>query len=380
MKAPCEGQALSNVAVPRSRRSYNHESENASRRVYSVNEWDPLEEVIVGRADHACLASWSAAFRHLPRPEQVKEIERILPVLVERAYAEPRIVAANTALDRLAEILTAEGVTVRRPDVVDWRNGYSSPEWSSACGYSAANPRDVFMVIGDIILETPMAARDRYFESWAYKGLLNEYSRAGARWVSAPKPRLATSLFSDGPTSDGHPFGLMEDEPVFDAADFMRCGKNIVSQLSWVTNQRGVNWLRTFLGSEYRVHLVRSIDPDAYHIDTTFIPLCEGVALVNPNYLDLRLLPDFMKSWDLLISPDMVPYPKDHRGYVSDWIGMNVLSLDSKRVMVDRRQEPLIAKLHDWGFKPIVMDISAMYPMGGGFHCATLDIRRASTE
>ena len=57
-------------------------------------------------------------------------------------------------------------------------------------------------------------------------------------------------------------------------------------------------------------------------------------------------------------------------------ISINTLMLDEERIIVEKRQAPLIKKLKDWGFKPIPCDFEDHYPFIGGFHCATLDVRR----
>jgi glycine amidinotransferase len=51
--------------------------------------------------------------------------------------------------------------------------------------------------------------------------------------------------------------------------------------------------------------------------------------------------------------------------------------LDEKRVIVERSQERFIRMLEDWGFDPIPLPFRSYYAFGGGFHCATADIRRA---
>ena len=50
--------------------------------------------------------------------------------------------------------------------------------------------------------------------------------------------------------------------------------------------------------------------------------------------------------------------------------------LDEERVIVEKRQEPLIKALKSWGFKPIPCSFENYFPFLGSFHCATLDIRR----
>ena len=50
-------------------------------------------------------------------------------------------------------------------------------------GIYAAMPRDVMLVIGDELIEMPMAWRSRHFEISAYRALIKEYFRRGALWT-----------------------------------------------------------------------------------------------------------------------------------------------------------------------------------------------------
>ena len=60
----------------------------------------------------------------------------------------------------------------------------------------------------------------------------------------------------------------------------------------------------------------------------------------------------------------------------SKWISMNVLMLDEERVVVSKGEDTLIRALEDWGFKPIPCNFYDFETIGGGFHCASLDVRR----
>ncbi|MFN0217085.1 MAG: hypothetical protein ACKVT2_22745 [Saprospiraceae bacterium] len=86
-------------------------------------------------------------------------------------------------------------------------------------------------------------------------------------------------------------------------------------------------------------------------------------------------LPECFKNWEILIAPEPVPY-KTRPRLMSNWISINTLMLDEQRVVVEARQEPLIEALKDWGFEPIPCAFEDYYPFIGGFHCATLDVRR----
>lgn len=59
----------------------------------------------------------------------------------------------------------------------------------------AAMPRDILMVVGNEIIEAPMAWRARFFEYRAYRPLIKEYFQKGAKWTTAPKPTMADELY-----------------------------------------------------------------------------------------------------------------------------------------------------------------------------------------
>lgn len=348
--------------------------------VSSHNEWDPLEEVIVGIVDDAVFPAWDTINRHTVPPGEWEEAyQRIVPRL-GAPYPPEMVRRARVAVDGLAQLLEAEGVTVRRPDRMDFSRGFSSPAWSVDSGFCAANPRDVLLVVGDQIIEAPMSDRARHYETWPYRSLLKDYSRRGARWTAAPKPQLTDALFDPNyrypePGEDIR-YVLTEHEPVFDAAEFARCGRDLFTQISHATNRFGVEWLQRHLGDGYRIHILKSRDPHAIHLDTTFVPLAPGKVLVNPKYLDPDALPEVLKHWDVLVAPPEAPTSADARGLLSDWIHLNLLVLDGERVIVEAQQEPLIRALKDWGFKPIPYPFMDYYPFVGSLHCATLDVRR----
>ena len=150
--------------------------------VCSYNEWDPLEEVIVGRVTGAAVPPWHVSVQS-SAPQHSWDLLKAL----SGKPAPPMVVdAAQKDLDQFIAILEKEGVTVRRPDPIPQTKPFSSPDWSCESGYNLANPRDGLLVIGDEILETPMGWRARYFEQQAYRSLLHEYFKVGAKWTAAP--------------------------------------------------------------------------------------------------------------------------------------------------------------------------------------------------
>lgn len=347
--------------------------------VSSHNEWDPLEEVIVGRLEGAVIPPPHITATRTVPPAAAK----LYRLVGGRRYPRILVDAATKELDQFVHILEAEGVVVRRPDVVDLTARTRTPLWTSK-GYCLACPRDGFLVLGSEIIETPMAWRSRYFEAHAYRSLFKEYFAKGARWTAAPRPELRDELFDYRYTPPGRDeplrYMINEFEPVFDAADFVRCGRDIFGIRSNVTNASGIAWLRRHLGDGYRVHEIESRCRTPMHIDSSFLPLAPGKVLVNPDYVDPATLPAMFKSWDVLIAPRPDPVPRSAWRFrvsmCSPWISVNVLMLDEKRVIVERTQVSLIKALKDWGFQPIPSPFLSYAPFGGSFHCATLDIRR----
>jgi glycine amidinotransferase len=356
---------------------------SVSGPVCSWNEWDPLEEVIVGRVRGAMLPT-----RHIA--ERVWGLSA-LGALIGRASAGkpyPKYVVdrATEEVETFAALLEREGVTVRRPDPIDFTHKYRTPEWSST-GFCTASPRDGILVVGDHLIETASAWRSRYFEVFGYRNILNDYFRRGARWSAAPRPRLddRTYDYTFTPPKDGDPirYAVTENEPVLDAADFTRCGRDLFVIRSNTTNLAGIEWLRRHLGPEFRVHQVETRQRKPMHIDTTIVPLCPGKVLVNPEFIDVDQLPPILKKWDILIAPEPDPVPaRGINAYLhlaGNWISMNTFMLDPKRVVVEERQVSLIRAFEKWGFTPVPTPFLHYKMFGAGLHCATLDVRRKGT-
>ncbi|MDF5728188.1 MAG: amidinotransferase [Rhizonema sp. PD38] len=343
--------------------------------VNSYNEWDPLEEVIVGRVDGSRIAPSHFAVTYTIPPSSAK----FYPFFAGRRYPGFLIKRAQRELDEFIHILKSEGIVVRQPDTVDFSVRYKTPHWKSH-GFGTTCPRDGVLVVGDELIETPMAWRSRYFEVHAYRSLFKEYFAQGARWTAAPKPQLLDSLYNYDlkPQEKNQPlqYVINDSEPVFDAADFVRCGQDLFVTKSNVTNDSGITWLRRHLGDKYRIHEIESLSRNPMHIDTTFMPLAPGKVMINPEYVDPSKLPKILKSWDILIPPNPDPVSGFILSMCSKWISLNVLMLDEKRVMVEKSQTSLQKAMKDWGFEPISCPFGYFSTFGGSFHCATLDIRR----
>lgn len=342
--------------------------------VCAYNEWDPLEEVIVGILDSATVPQWHVMLQ-ATMPANHWEMYRARG---GQPFPPELVRAGNRELDELVHVLEAEGVTVRRPDPVDWSRPFSTPDWTQPGGLYGAMPRDLAIVVGDEIIEAPMAWRSRYFEVNAYRRLFKEYFRKGARWTAAPRPQLPDELYDldRGEVEDETRFDsvITELEPTFDAADFIRCGRDLFVQRSHVTNAFGIEWMRRHLAPTYRVHELEFDDTHPMHIDATFMPLAPGKVVVNPERVPR--IPEMFRGWDVLVAP-RPQHPAGAPLFMSSsWLSMNVVMLDEERVLVERGEESTARAFREWGLKPIPVSFRNFNAFGGSFHCATLDIRR----
>jgi scyllo-inosamine-4-phosphate amidinotransferase 1 len=333
------------------------------------NEWDPLEEVVVGTAIDARvptpdISSLVIEFTDLTSPDQIPA-GPYDPRAIEEAEAEMEVVCAE--LGKL-------GVVVRRPAPHDHSVVGGTGDWESD-SFPDFCPRDGFLTVGDLIIEAPMSLRSRFFEYLAYKDLFLEYLRSGARWISAPKPRLTDEMFDPGAEVGAR---LQNVEPCFDAANVIRLGTDILYLISDSGNELGLRWLQATLGDAYTVHPVRNVYAST-HIDTTFVPLRPGLVLVNPSRVTDENLPEVFRGWDVIRCPELVDTSLPGRANGSLWVGMNMLSVSPDLVLADRRQVALIKELERHKIDVLGLQLTHSRTFGGGFHCISLDVRRRGT-
>lgn len=331
------------------------------------NEWDPLEEIIVGVPDFAQVPTPGPDLFAVEYHEHHEQ-----PTQIPSGPYDARVIEETREdLAVLVDTLQRLGVKVRRPEATDLRRSFGSPEWESDGEYNYC-PRDVLLPVGNTIIETPMPLRSRFFEPFAYKQLLLEYFEQGAGWISAPKPRLPDGTWSlpgQGPV-------LADDEPLFDAANVVRAGRDILYLVSCSGNRKGGQWLQRTLGPGYRVHLLEGVY-DGTHIDTTVTLLGPGKVMLNPGRIDPASLPEVFGSWEVVWAPEMVdtgttwPYAR-----ASIWSGMNFFMVNPRLAIVNDAQVPLRRLLDQNGIDTIGVPLRHCRTLSGGLHCVTLDIRR----
>ncbi len=337
-------------------------------KVNSNTEWGAIKEIILGRADHASIPHVKNKDIHCVDYANYDSVDQ----LPAGYYPRQLIEETKEDLEVLQTQLESLGIKVLRPDVIDFSKMHSTPNWQSD-GYYNYCPRDSALIVGDTIIETPMPLRSRYFENFSYRTIFKRYFDAGSKWISAPKGQLLDDLYDR--TDLSRPT-LTEFEPAFDAANIIKCGRDIFFLISNSGNRTGAKWLQTTLGEKYVVHVLDNIY--AYvHLDTTILPLSPGVVLLNTTRVNELNLPTYFKNWKKIWAdePISVPYV-EHWAPASPWLGMNVLSINENTVAVEKSQTNLIKQLEKEGFDILEVKLRHCRTLSGGPHCVTLDTVR----
>jgi len=191
---------------------------------------------------------------------------------------------------------------------------------------------------------------------------------------------LLDSLFEGADLNKPTP---RNDEPAFDAANVLRFGQDLIYLVSATGNELGGRWLQSILGEQFRLHFFKDVYYGS-HIDSTLVGLRPGLVLANPARVNDETLPKILKQWKVIYSPPMENTDRYNADYLaksigSDWIDMNVFSINPNLVVVDQSQPSLIRLLEKEGLDAIPLRLRHSKMLGGGPHCVTLDVRRAGT-
>jgi glycine amidinotransferase len=352
--------------------------------VNSWNDFDSLRHVIVGRADFTCIPPTEPATEaKIPEDSDMRGLWGPRPLHT--------VEAANRQLDTLTQALESKGVRVDRPTPIQWNQAVTTPDFMTGTMFGCMPPRDVLLTVGKEILSAPMSFRCRYWEYLAYHDLMQRYFDEDPefRWEQAPRPRLTDDAYQVGYFDEitleerlrrtaALDFVTTEHEPLFDAADVLRIGKDLFCQHGLTTNRRGMEWLKRHY-SDHRVHAVNFPgDPYPIHIDATFVPLRPGLVMNNPK----RPLPAEQRrifeanDWEIIDAAQPANDKPPPLCYSSVWLSMNVLVVNHQTVIVEASEVHQMDQLDKLQFEVIPMPFRDAYPFGGGLHCATADVFR----
>lgn len=305
--------------------------------IHSYNEWDLLKEVVVGRAD---FANWP-----VHDPVFVREGKKTTwhKTPVPRGPVPDWIIdEANEDLDLLSAVLEQCGAKVYRPKALNYQ---------ARDGMYGYCPRDRLLVYGNTIVDPAMMYPCRDMETEALEDIIYR----------------ADTVFRM-PRDDGM---------ILDAANILRLNDTILYLESASGNQKAAKWLQNkFPDTQFEICNFYS----GVHIDSTIVPLREGLVLVNASRVNSSNLPKVFNNWKVIWVDDVVTQDFYQYPYASKWIALNMLVVDPFTIIIDKNQKKLIRLLETFNFTVIPLQLRHSRTLGGGFHCVTLDLIRETNK
>jgi scyllo-inosamine-4-phosphate amidinotransferase 1 len=301
--------------------------------IHSYNEWDPLLEVVVGRADFANWPTNDPVFSQ----ESKKTTWTKTPV-PSGPVPNWIIDETNEDLDILAATLEYCGATVHRPKAIDYQ------QRDGMYGYC---PRDRLLIYGNTIVDPAMMYPCRDMEIEALDDVIYRADTV---------------------------YRMPRDEGmILDAANVLRLNDTMLYLESASGNRAACKWLQHKFPN-VTVELCNFYS--GVHIDSTIVPLREGLVLVNASRVNSHNLPKVFDNWEVIWIGDVVEQGFYQYPYASKWIALNMLVVDPYTVIVDKHQTNLMNILDNFNFTVIPLELRHSRTLGGGFHCVTLDLVR----
>jgi N-dimethylarginine dimethylaminohydrolase len=166
---------------------------------------------------------------------------------------------------------------------------------------------------------------------------------------------------------------MPEQGHVLDAANVCRLNDTLLFLESSSGNRPAAVWLQQHL-PQWKIETCNFYA--GVHIDSTVVPLREGLVLLNGSRVNEATCPLVFKKWHKIYINDVVPQGFYQYPYASKWIAMNMLVVDPATVIMDSKQPDLIRVLEQQGITVIPLELRHSRTLGGGFHCVTLDTWR----
>jgi hypothetical protein len=330
--------------------------------INSYTSWQPLEEVIVGRA-------YTPDYFDFVDNAQVRaQLGQILEETAED-------------LDALTRVIETYGARVRRPDLIDRDRFQEAQLTENGAPLPPLTPRDWQITLGDRLLRV------------------------------LPVPEL-DSICADYSDQVINPHGRHWDPTCIlngaSASCIVRVGRDVFFDNSAYLQPEQTRWIvDNCLDSRYRVH--EAITDG--HGDAVFAILKPGVILSSKHDMHLDLARDFpgwsvCKVWDSSIWAAMevgkfkydanpgawyvqgsTPTPEFTAfvdTYLSKWTGfvaetvfdVNCLVLDEENVIFSAYNKPVFDFCGKHGITPIISELRHSYFWDGGVSCCTQDLRR----
>jgi N-dimethylarginine dimethylaminohydrolase len=167
------------------------------------------------------------------------------------------------------------------------------------------------------------------------------------------------------------------EDMILYAANVLRLNDKMLFLESASGNRKAAQWLRNKFPE---VHIEVCNFYSGVHIDSTIVPLREGLVLVNASRVNAYNIPKIFDGWEVIWATDVVAQDFYQYPYASKWIALNMLVVNPYTVIVDKKQNSLMDVLESYNFTVIPLELRHSRTLGGGFHCVTLDLIRESNK
>ena len=378
--------------------------------VNSWDEWAPLKRTIVGRVKGTQLPAVEPNWQYPANKAG-------FPLGSWGMFPEDVVARAQEQQENFVKILQTRGIEIDRVElhpVMLSPIPVSTPDWTQLNMRGISCPRDMFIVMGNEIIETAGSHRSRWYEYLNLRPVFQKYFKEDPEflWNSAPKPRLTEKSYVRNFDYNINyvwnderkercitewQYQLTEEEPLWDGADGARAGRDIFWKCSAVCNRSGLDWVtRHFADRGIRVHPVifdyRKLKFwKPWHIDCEFTMVRPGLLITNPAapVYNKEVIELFKRNdWEVIEAAEpsheynadisLITGGTEGGLYGKCWISMNTFALGPNTICVEDHEKAYMEQLDKMGIEVVPVPYEHVVPFGGSLHCTTLDVYRES--
>jgi scyllo-inosamine-4-phosphate amidinotransferase 1 len=301
--------------------------------IRSFNEWDTLRSVVIGTATGANWPSEDPVFAQESQHTLWKDF-----AVPSGPVPQWIIDEANEDLEGLVRIIEQFGAEVIRP---------SERDFVRTKGMYNYCPRDRLIVAGTQLIDTAMLYPCRDQEIECLQSITDD------------------NIVRRMPRNQGM---------ILDAANVCRLNDTWLFLQSRSGNRAAADWLEDILDNEVSIEICNFYA--GVHIDSTIVPLREGLVVLNASRVNENNCPKIFEKWQKIWVSEVREQSFYQYPYASKWIALNMLSLDPCTVIMDAAQTGLRKNLESFGITVIPHALRHSRTLGGGFHCVSLDLFR----
>ena len=284
-----------------------------NKMINCYNSFDNLKEVIIGSVDPAVIKLCD------------NSQEKRLNYIFDKTAKE---------LNGIQKTLEQHGVKVHRPNLIK-NTDVKTPFWKGSGIKIPLTPRDVFLIMGNTVIECSSWDSSCLFQPYYFRNILLDCMNRKAKWVQMPMPRHDYEGYQLSYDEE-----VINQDPVLDGAAVMRYGKDIFFSGAGSHNELGEKWLMN-LFPDYTYH---KLDPKVFkgHLDSHLTILRPGLLL---TYHKREELPEYFTNWEVIhVDPTHDKSISDKQTLIDNKIqdddfantvlAVNCLSLSPNKVMM----------------------------------------------